>query len=82
LLGHPVQRAEIDLEQHRHDHQPDQHRDRDIDFGHGHAAERLERRRQQAAHHDAGKNAEGDPEGQITFKGAERRPPCGAGWFQ
>jgi hypothetical protein len=61
LLRHPVQRPEIDLDQHRHDHQPDQHRDRDVDLREVHAAERLERRGQQLAEHDAGDDAERDP---------------------
>jgi len=68
LLGHPMQRAEIDLEQHRHDHQPDQHRNRNVDLGGRHAAERLERRRQQAAEHDAGNDAERDPQGEIALE--------------
>jgi hypothetical protein len=82
LLGHPVQRAEIDLEQHRHDHQPDQHGDRNIDLGHGHAAERLEGRRQQPAERNTGDDAQRDPDGQITLKSAERRrhgAPAGFG---
>jgi hypothetical protein len=56
-LGDPMQRAEIDLDQHRHDHQPDQHRDRDVDLGHRHAAERLKGRRDEPAEHDAGQDA-------------------------
>jgi hypothetical protein len=69
----PVQRAEVDLQQHRHNHQPDQDGDRDIDLGHGHAAERLERGRKQPPEHDTRDDAECDPDGQITLKGAERR---------
>ncbi len=71
---HPMQGAEVDLQQHGDDHEPDQQRHRQVDLGRLDAPHRLEHAGHGMAETDAGEDAERHPQGQVTLEEPQRRP--------
>jgi hypothetical protein len=60
--SNPMQRAEVDADQHRHDHQPDQEANRHIHARDFEPRQHSEWRRRQLPESDAGDDAQRDPQ--------------------
>ena len=68
VLPDPLERGQIDLDQHRNNHQPNKYSHRQVDVGYLDTAYKLECIREQLPQRDARDNAPCYPQAEIAFK--------------